>query len=288
MSLFMEHPALDSLVSDLSLLLRGRPVLVLSGAGMSTESGIPDYRGPGSAARRTRPIQYREFLESAAVRARYWARSAAGWPRVAGARPNRGHAALAALEAAGAMTGVITQNVDGLHQAAGSRAVLELHGSLAGVLCLSCGAREERAVLQERILALNHAWAEGPLRAAVAEPDGDARLEPPSDGTFLVPGCLRCGGVLKPDVVFFGENVPRKRVEEAMAMLGRAEVLLVVGSSLAVFSGYRFVAQAVKDGKTVAIVNGGPTRGDPAAAVKIDAALGEALPRLAQALGAVR
>jgi NAD+-dependent protein deacetylase sirtuin 4 len=273
-------------IERLAGLMRGRKVLALSGAGLSTESGIPDYRGPRSIARQGRPIYYREFVESPDTRARYWARSAVGWPRVSEARPNAGHFALAALENDGILTGVITQNVDGLHHAAGSRIVLELHGSLTDVLCLACGAREPRAGFQERILFLNPSWAAGSFRAAAAEPDGDARVEPPADGSFRVPDCQRCGGILKPDVVFFGENVPRERVQAAMEMLGGADVLLVVGSSLAVFSGYRFVTRAVEDRKPVAIINSGPTRGDPVAAVRIEAALGEALPQLAAALEA--
>jgi NAD-dependent deacetylase sirtuin 4 len=273
-------------IEELARLIKGRGVVALSGAGLSTESGIPDYRGPRSIRRQGRPLYYHEFVDKPAMRARYWARSAVGWPRVSSALPNAGHNALAALEASRAIVGVITQNVDGLHQAGGSRNVLELHGSLAEVVCLSCGTREGRAAVQGRILSLNPQWADGPFLAAAAEPDGDARLEPPSDGSFRVPDCLRCGGILKPDVIFFGENVPRARVEAAFAMLAEAEVLLVVGSSLAVYSGYRFVTQAAQDGKPVAIVNSGPTRGDPVATVRIEAALGEALPLLANALGA--
>ncbi len=273
-------------IERLAGLLCGRKVVALSGAGLSTESGIPDYRGPQSIRRQGRPIYYHEFVENPDSRARYWARSAVGWPRVSAARPNAGHRALAEMERSGVVTGVITQNVDGLHHAAGSRLILELHGTLAEVLCLACGAREQRADLQQRILSLNPGWADGSFRAAVAEPDGDARVELPADGSFRVPDCQRCGGILKPDVVFFGENVPRERVQTAMGLLDRAEVLLVVGSSLAVFSGYRFITQAVADQKPVAIINRGPTRGDPVAAVRIEAATGEALPLLASALGA--
>ncbi len=271
---------LDRLVA----LMKGKHVLALSGAGLSTESGIPDYRGPRSLQRRTRPIYYRDFVENAAARARYWVRSTVGWPRVAAALPNAGHRALAALERAGALSGVITQNVDRLHHAAGSGNVLELHGALADVVCLACGAVEARSGLQARILSSNPRWAVGVYRSASAEPDGDAHVEPPADGSFLVPACLRCGGMLKPDVTFFGENVPRERVERAFAMLDRATVLLVVGSSLAVFSGYRFVMHAAGGRKPIAIVNSGPTRGDSVASVRIDAMLGDFLPRLADAL----
>lgn len=256
----------------------------MSGAGISTESGIPDYRGPASSLRRAQPMSYREFVRDPGARARYWARSAVGWPRVSSARPNAGHLALAQLEAAGAVAGVITQNVDRLHQAAGSRAVLELHGALADVVCLTCGASEPRQELQQRILALNPAWAAGPFLTAVALPDGDARIEVSADGSFQVPACLRCGGVLKPDVTFFGENVPRARVDHALAMLEASEVLLVLGSSLAVYSGYRFVVRASEESKPVAIINLGPTRGDPLATLRIEAALGEALPFLVSTL----
>ncbi len=265
----------------LAQLMKDRRITVLSGAGLSTESGIPDYRGPRSSARRTRPIYYREFIENTAARTRYWVRSTVGWPRVSEARPNPGHAAIAKMERSGLVSGVITQNVDRLHQAAGSQNVVELHGALAEVICLACGAVEHRQQLQERILVLNPGWAEGPFRAAASAPDGDAQVEVPSDGTFRVPACLRCGGLLKPDVIFFGENVPRPRVEKALALLAEGEVLLVVGSSLAVYSGYRFVLQASEESKPVAIVNLGPCRGDPLATVRVEAALGEALPLLA-------
>jgi len=272
------------IVTALAALMRGRRTLVLSGAGLSTESGIPDYRGPSSIAGRTRPIYYREFVGNEVQRARYWARSSVGWPRVSAALPNPGHVAIARMEQAGAVSGVITQNVDRLHQAAGSTKLLELHGALAEVVCLSCGAREQRQVLQERILALNPGWADGPFRAAASAPDGDAQIDVPADGSFRVPACLRCGGMLKPDVIFFGENVPRSRVERALLMLGEAQALLVVGSSLAVYSGYRFVAQASQDSKPVAIINLGPSRGDPLADIRIEARLGEALPLLSSLL----
>jgi len=264
--------------------MKDRRVLVLSGAGISTESGIPDYRGPGSAARKAQPIQYREFVGDASARARYWARSAVGWPRVSQAKPNAGHRALADMERRAVVMALITQNVDGLHQAAGSIRVVELHGALSEVVCLDCGAREERQRLQDRLLRLNPAWADGQFKAAVSVPDGDAAVEPPADGSFRVPVCLRCGGVLKPDVVFFGENVPRPRVDAAFALMSEADVLLVVGSSLAVYSGYRFAVQAQERSMPLAIVNRGPCRADPLAAVRVEAALGDALPLLADQL----
>jgi NAD-dependent SIR2 family protein deacetylase len=248
---------------------------------MSTESGIPDYRGPQGSLRRRRPVRYQEFVRDAEARRLYWARSAVGWPAMKGARPNQAHFALAELESLGILTGVLTQNVDGLHQAAGSKNVLELHGALARVLCLECGRSESRESLQERMLDLNPRWR---LRWAEMAPDGDAELSAEFAASFSVPGCTNCAGVLKPDVVFFGENVPRTRVDRAWAMLEEARALLVVGSSLTVYSGFRFVERAARDGKPVAIVNLGPTRGDPVASVKVEAGLGDVLPRLARSL----
>jgi NAD-dependent SIR2 family protein deacetylase len=260
-------------------LLAARRVVALVGAGLSTESGIPDYRGAGRAPRA--PIQHREFLRSERVRARYWARSLVGWPRLSAARPNDGHRALAALEAAGVVRGVITQNVDGLHQLAGSRHVVELHGSLARVRCLDCGAGETRAAVQERMRALNPDWQPG---AAASAPDGDADLEPAAVEAFRAPACLVCGGVLKPDVVFFGDNVAPAVVSEAWRIFDEGEALLVLGSSLTVWSGFRFVRRAAERPVPVAIVNLGPTRGDALADVRVSEPLGHVLPRLAAAL----
>ena len=273
-------------LSDLPQLvthLRKRHVLVLSGAGISTESGIPDYRGPESLQIPRNPMRYQQFVSSEAARRRYWARSFRGWQRVYRAAPNAGHQALARLEKARIFTGLVTQNVDGLHQAAGSRNVLELHGSLAAARCLTCRAVESRRKLQLRLGLANPTLELGVTDIA---PDGDAEVSEEAMRTFNVPACLRCGGVLKPDVVFFGENVPRARVEHAWAMYGRADVLLVVGSSLTVFSGYRFVARAAKEKKPVVIINAGPTRGDKDACLRVNAKLGEILPRLAEQLGA--
>jgi NAD-dependent protein deacetylase/lipoamidase sirtuin 4 len=248
---------------------------VLSGAGCSTESGIPDYRGPG--ARRRNPVQYKAFVSSEAARARYWARSAVGWRRISQATPNAAHLALATLERHGLVTGIITQNVDGLHRRAGSQTVLELHGSLSRVRCLGCGHLESRANLQERLLTLNTGYA--PRRsAAVVAPDGDAELELEHDAAFRIPACRVCDQMLKPDVVFFGENVPKSRVEEAWRLFHDADALLVVGSSLTVFSGYRFVLRAAQEGRPVAIVNRGWTRGDEHASLKLDGRLGLLLP----------
>lgn len=263
-------------------LMRGRRVAVLTGAGCSTDSGIPDYRGPQSAQRKSNPIQYQEFVRSEEARVRYWSRSSIGWPRIAAARPNAGHFALAQLERAGIMHGLITQNVDGLHHAAGSRNVVELHGTLAVNRCLSCNQGTSRADFQNKLLELNPEWAERlqnhPIQLA---PDGDAQIETPRD--FRVPSC-ECGGILKPDVVFFGENVPYATVQRAWEVFEACGMLLVVGSSLTVYSGRRFVYRAQQEKKPIAIINLGPTRGDELAAVKIDAPIGEVLPQVCSVL----
>jgi len=253
-------------------------VVILSGAGLSTESGIPDYRGPSGLARRAEPMTYQTFVATAAARQRYWARSHLGWRHVARARPNAGHHAVAELERAGLLAGTITQNVDGLHQAAGAQQVIELHGSLSRVLCLGCGERTPRLRLDQRLRAMNSGWAAG---AAEITPDGDALLADEDLTGFRVVDCESCGGVLKPDVVFFGENVPRPRVEECYALTAGCAALLVLGSSLAVMSGYRFVRRAAGLGIPVAIINQGPTRGDHLARVLVDAPLGPSLSALA-------
>ncbi|HYW07890.1 MAG TPA: NAD-dependent protein deacetylase, partial [Longimicrobium sp.] len=255
---------LDSLLG----LLRGRRTVVLAGAGCSTESGIPDYRGPEGSLRTRKPVQYGDFVRSEASRNRYWARSAVGWPRFSAARPNAAHHALAALEDAGIVRGIITQNVDGLHHAAGSRRVVELHGSLASVRCLGCGDARPRAEFQERLLAANAEWARRLDGAAAVEsaPDGDADLPAWALESFRVPPCAACGGVVKPDVVFFGENVPRAWVDDAWSLFAEAEVLLVAGSSLTVYSGRRFIYRAQENGVPIAVVNLGPTRADEMAA----------------------
>lgn len=265
-------------VESLAQLLEARRFCVLTGAGLSTASGIPDYRGPGTLARARNPIQYREFTDSEAVRRRYWARSVVGWRRVDLAEPNAGHRALAALEAAGQVSGVITQNVDRLHHRAGSKAVVELHGALEEVVCMACGALSERRELQRALATLNPGAA---ARAAEVAPDGDAEVEASSD--FQVPACP-CGGALKPHVVFFGENVPRDRVDRAFGMLRGAEGLLVAGTSLAVFSGYRFVREAAAIGLPIGVVNLGPSRGDVHANVRVEGAVEEVLPVLVEAL----
>lgn len=262
-------------------LLRGRRVVALTGAGCSTESGIPDYRGPDTPPRARPPIQHREFVDHADARRRYWARSMLGWPRLAAARPNRGHEALAALERAGAVVGLITQNVDGLHHRAGSHEVVELHGALRRVRCLACGGMSPRDELQRRLAGANPGWME---RGGAVAPDGDSDLADDAPASFEVVACAACGGVLMPDVVFFGGSVPRPTLDAAWAAFERAEVLLVVGSSLTVFSGYRFVRRAAERAVPVAILNRGPTRGDPHASLRVDARAGEALASVAQAL----
>jgi NAD-dependent SIR2 family protein deacetylase len=267
----------DALVA----MLRGRRVVALTGAGVSTDSGIPDYRGPDGLERKRPPVQYQEFMQSHVRRQRYWARSVVGWPRFSSARFNEAHSALARMEHAGFVRGIITQNVDGLHQAAGSLRVVELHGALARVRCTGCGVIEARNSLQERMLALNPGAHEA---AAVSAPDGDAELDAAHVEGFVVAGCVLCDAVLKPDVVFFGENVPKPVIDEAWRLFDEAEVLLVAGTSLAVFSGYRFVRKAVERGVSVVIVNRGVTRGDGDATLKLDAHVGTTLTLLAAKL----
>jgi NAD-dependent SIR2 family protein deacetylase len=276
-------------VRPLVELLRGRRAVVLAGAGCSTESGIPDYRGPEGSLRTGSPMQYQEFVRSEASRVRYWARSTVGWMRFSAARPNAAHHALAELEDAGIVRGIITQNVDGLHHAAGSRRVVELHGSLAAVRCLACGRCDGRADFQERMLAMNAEWADRLFRRAPEgrveqAPDGDAELPQWAMESFRVPACEGCGGVMKPDVVFFGENVPAATVEDAWRLFGEGGVLLVAGSSLHVYSGRRFIYRAQENGIPIAIVNLGPTRADEMAAAKVEGRLGTILPQLAAAL----
>lgn len=251
-----------------------RRLFVLTGAGCSTGSGIPDYRDEQGAWKRTPPVTYQAFVGDGITRRRYWARSLVGWPRIAQAQPNAAHRALAALEAQGRCSQLLTQNVDGLHQAAGSRAVIDLHGRLDAVVCLGCGASSSRADVQRRLAEANPAWAG---LAAGAAPDGDADLEDRDFATFQVPACDSCGGMLKPDVVFFGENVPRTRVDAAMARLAQADGMLVVGSSLMVYSGLRFVHAAVRAQIPVAAVNLGRTRADDLLRFRMAAPCGDAL-----------
>jgi NAD+-dependent protein deacetylase sirtuin 4 len=265
-----------------------RRLVVLTGAGCSTESGIPDYRSPGGAWTRHKPILYSAFVRSAEVRRLYWARSFRGWPRFAAARPNAAHRALAELESRGGVHQLITQNVDDLHQEAGSREVVQLHGRNRLVVCLDCRSEYLRADVQERLATTNASWlATAPwdvLRGDEADfaPDGDAELGAATIDGFRVPECERCGGVLKPAVVFFGESVPREKVDYAMARVDEADALLVAGSSLTVWSGFRFVKRAAERAIPIAIVNIGPTRGDELATLKVEGRLGEVLPAVAR------
>ncbi len=268
-------------------LVRTTRVVVLTGAGCSTESGIPDYRGKGRPERARAPIQHDAFLRNGEVRRRYWARATVGWERFSTCRPNAAHEALAVLEQRGQIGGLITQNVDRLHQAAGSRRVVELHGALAEVVCLACKHVGARADLHARLLDENAGSLDG---AADAATDGDAEIAPERVSEFRIVDCTRCGGVLKPHVVFFGGAVAPATLAAAWALFDEADTLLVLGSSLAVHSGFRFARRAAADGRPIAIVNQGPTRADDLApVVRLDARLGELLPRLVSAVeGAYR
>lgn len=270
-----EGPA-DS-VAEIAGLVGPGGVVVLSGAGLSTESGIPDYRGPTGLARRAEPMTYQVFTGAAAARQRYWARSHLGWRHIARAAPNQGHYAVAELQRRGLLSGIITQNVDGLHQQAGARDVVELHGTLSRVICLGCGERTPRDELDQRLRAANPAWD---AQARQVNPDGDAVLDDGATDQFRLVSCLRCAGALKPDVIFFGENVPPGRVADCYALVSAARALLVLGSSLTVMSGYRFVRHAAKLGIPVVIINQGATRGDAQATLTLDAPLGPALTAL--------
>jgi NAD-dependent SIR2 family protein deacetylase len=247
---------------------------VLTGAGCSTASGIPDYRDVDGVWRRGRPVLFQDFVASEHARRRYWARSLVGWRRMHAASPNDAHRALARLEAAGRVAQLVTQNVDGLHQAAGSRAVIDLHGRIDVVRCLRCEQRVPRAVVQDELVRRNPHFV---ALDALDAPDGDAQVENVDFDTFDVPACAGCGGVLKPDVVFFGESVPGERVRSAMEALARADAMLVVGSSLMVYSGYRFAVGMARAGKPIAAVNLGRTRADDLLALKVDEHCGSAL-----------
>ncbi|OMC39979.1 NAD-dependent deacetylase [Mycobacterium sp. GA-1841] len=260
---------------ELVALLQDRRVAVLTGAGMSTDSGIPDYRGPDSPP--SNPMTIRQFTSDPGFRRRYWARNHVGWRHMDQTMPNAGHRALVALETTGVVTGLITQNVDLLHSKASSRSVVNLHGTYAQVICLDCGHTMSRAALADDLEALNPGFAERAEQVggiAVA-PDADAQVD--DTDSFVIRDCPACGGMLKPDIVYFGENVPKDRVEQAYSLVDAAQALLVAGSSLTVYSGYRFVRHAAAHGIPVAIVNRGPTRGDDLATVKVDAGCSEML-----------
>lgn len=258
--------------------------LVITGAGCSTEVGIPDYRDPAGQWKRTPPVTYQAFMGDALVRQRYWARSLVGWRVMGQAQPGRAHHALAALERAGHVPLLLTQNVDGLHSAAGSLNVLDLHGRIDTVRCMDCGHRFARAEWQQALVALNPDWAQLQARTA---PDGDADLEGLPFADFRIPPCPHCGtGTLKPDVVFFGESVPRERVQRALDALAQVNGVLVAGSSLMVYSGFRFVQAAAQAGLPVVAINQGRTRADALLSAKLQADVGQSLQALAQGLGA--
>jgi NAD-dependent SIR2 family protein deacetylase len=254
--------------------LAGKSILVLTGAGVSTESGIPDYRGEGKTERH--PMTFDVFMGTEAARARYWARSYVGWSVIANAKPNASHFALAQAESLGRISHIITQNVDSLHQQAGSKKVTELHGRLDKVVCMTCRALIDRLRMDDLIENLNPTIRKD--LSVEFTPDGDAEVEAASN--FRIPPCPGCGGILKPDVVFFGESVPTERVASTMEQLERAEALLVAGSSLTVNSGMRFARAANKSGKPIVIVNVGPTRADEIALAKIEAPTSVALEEL--------
>lgn len=278
------RPVTPGSLADVIEVLAGRRLTVLTGAGVSTDSGIPDYRGPDSPPRT--PMTFQQFMGDEAFRRHYWARNHVGWRHVGRTLPNAGHRALAELERRGVVTGLITQNVDLLHQAAGSRHVIDLHGRYDRVVCLDCGTVISRAELADRLDALNPGFVEsvGAVGDVEIAPDADAVIEQTSH--FVVAACAVCGGVLKPDIVYFGELVPRERVERAYAMVDAADALLVAGSSLTVQSGLRFVRHAARTGKPVVVVNRGATRGDRYAAVTLDGGTSETLTELAQELPA--
>ena len=268
------HPGAAALAE---LLARGR-VLVLSGAGISTDSGIPDYRGPDGTRRHAAPMTFDRFAGSVDERRRYWARSHLGWERVARARPNASHRAVADLGETGLLTGVVTQNVDGLHTAAGSRDVIDLHGRLDTIVCLRCSRRRPRMELGLRLDVCNPGFRTAVAAVGGERPDGDVVLDDAVVDGFRVVDCRSCGGVLKPDVVFFGEHVPRARFRRALGLVDVSRTLLVLGSSLAVGSGYQFVTAAARRDLDVVIVNRGVTRGDRHATLKVDARLAQVLP----------
>lgn len=275
----MTIPLTDPTLADALAVLSGRRLAVLTGAGVSTDSGIPDYRGPDSPPRN--PMTFQQFTGDEAFRRHYWARNHVGWRHVGTAQPNAGHRALARLEERGIVVGLITQNVDLLHEAAGSRNVIDLHGRYDRVVCLACGTVEPRARLAHRLDALNPGFTDAVDDVEIA-PDADAVIEQTSH--FVVADCEVCGGMLKPDIVYFGETVPRPRVDAAYAMVDDGEALLVAGSSLQVQSGLRFVRHAAQADKPIVIVNRGETRGDRLATLHLDAGTSETLTTLASTL----
>ncbi|MEP6841985.1 MAG: Sir2 family NAD-dependent protein deacetylase [Pseudolysinimonas sp.] len=270
---------MEPLVQQAVELLHDRTVVVLTGAGVSTDSGIPDYRGEGAPVRT--PMTFDHFLADENGRRRYWAGSHLGWRHFSAAEPNAGHRALAELELAGVVNGIVTQNVDGLHLRAGSRRVVDIHGSMDRVRCLHCGQTFARADIAER-MARDNPWLDAP-DGVVLNPDGDVTVA--DSARMVVPSCTVCGGILKPEVVFFGEFVPVEKFEEARSLVRGADALVIAGSSLAVNSGIRLLDQATKRKMPVVIINRGVTKGDPRASLKIDAGTSEVLAALRDRLG---
>jgi NAD-dependent SIR2 family protein deacetylase len=267
-------PAIDPIGAPLHRwMARHQRVFALTGAGCSTASGIPDYRDDRGDWKRRPPVMIQAFRSDEAVYHRYWARACAGWSRFSAAAPGAAHRAFAQWDRMGTLSMLVTQNVDGLHARAGSRAVIDLHGRLDEVICLGCGDRTSRAALQETMIADNRGWDV----VSVPAPDGDAEIDAALIEAFAAPRCRRCDGLLKPDVVFFGENVPAARYESARDALAHADALLVAGSSLMVYSGFRFVRQAHEHGLSIAIVNRGRTRGDDLAELKVEGDVGRVL-----------
>ena len=278
-----ENQVMDSLSALFEFATRHQRLLVLTGAGCSTGAGIPDYRDANGEWKRSAPMQYQLFVAEPLARKRYWARSMIGWRTMSQATPTPAHRALARLQSSGRVALLVTQNVDGLHNLAGSRDVVDLHGRIDTVCCLDCGSRSPRLALQQELSQRNPQWAMLDARSA---PDGDADLDHQDFALFDVPACSACGGMLKPDVVFFGESVPRDRVAAVRTALADADALLVAGSSLMVYSGYRFVEDAVAAGKPVVVVNIGRTRADTVLTLKVDHEVGAALDALATHAGA--
>jgi NAD-dependent SIR2 family protein deacetylase len=274
---------MDPLAPLISFATAHPRLLILTGAGCSTEAGIPDYRDATGAWKRSEPMRFQLFVADVLARKRYWARSMLGWRTMSAARPTAAHRALARLERAGRIQMLVTQNVDGLHNTAGSNQVVDLHGRIDTVCCLGCDMRSPRQVLQDDLVLRNPEWVALDARSA---PDGDADLDAQNFARFDVPSCTQCGGILKPDVVFFGESVPRTRVATVRDALAQADALLVAGSSLMVYSGYRFVEEAVATGKPVVVVNIGRTRADAVLTLKVEHEVGKALDVLATALEA--